>query len=194
MPDGAHDASTLSALLRRGIRLSVPVRARGGARGTRAARRPATGRRRRHVARSRASARAGARPRKRSRAPAPAPAPASARAPTRLGLGSATATGTGRFGSAPARGADDSVSCVDSSQALSGVSSSRGARVAATPRSRSRSKSPRIAADISSLWLCSFTRRADSPRARRLLPCGGPGRASATPPSWPARAAASARS
>ena len=40
-----------------------------------------------------------------------------------------------------------------------GGSSSRGASVAATPRSRSRSKSPRIAADISSLWLCSFTRR-----------------------------------
>ena len=36
--------------------------------------------------------------------------------------------------------------------------STRGG-VVVTPRSRSRSKSPRSAFDISSLWLCSFTRR-----------------------------------
>ena len=45
-----------------------------------------------------------------------------------------------------------------------------GTSVADTPRARRRWKSPRRAADISSLWLCSFTRPADSPRRRRLLP------------------------
>ena len=70
------------------------------------------------------------------------------------------------------------------------ASDSCGTSVADTPRARRRWKSPRSAADISSLWLWSFTRPADSPRRRRLLPVSA--RASASRRWSRARGAASA--
>src|SRR5688500_5500847 len=78
------------------------------------------------------------------------------RRPNQPGGGAVASDGT-----AYVAGGDRRFRSLDSGSRASSTAcgSSGGVSVVATPRSRSRSKSPRSAFDISFLWLCSFTRR-----------------------------------